>query len=337
MSKRKKKKRTNKINLSSGLWFNTEDFGYIGVKKKLIKPPKPIIRYGKEKNENGDVELVETATFPRFEKGAKENEHWTAKHIVECFENSGLSAEDIYVDDEKAEAKFQGLMKAIITILEDTPLGSYRRGYMDINRVPVDKDLVWKYTVEGLREDGSEILEEFPYLEKTHVIDEMVLNDNDLRVPRIFPRIYEELYLGEKYYELYAKTDADRVKMSKFKDKLNHYPVPIFDEKGQPVMDGDGKQMVEYQEVMLVYDGFCLQSGSSNEYHALIWPETIQTKKQEKFILIMKLTKGPIEYENAMPVPKPGEVPVTTLQRQKPLIMEEFASSLANIKAKAAA
>lgn len=335
MSRKSKKKRTNKIDLSKGLWIKTAEGRYIGVKKKKITAesirPRPPIRYGLEA-EDGKIELVEGRSFPVFDPGPTENEHWTVEKVIDKLSENGLPPTAIYTNDEQGEAekKFRILMSGVLTLLEDLPLDTYKRGYIDRNRNRVDNDLVWKYQVKAVEDDGTEILEEFPYLESTHVIEE-VTEDG----PRVWPRIYYDMFLGESYYELYAKTDADRFMEYNLGEKLDNYPLPVLDDQGNPLLDGDGNPMIKHEEVMLVYEGYCAQSGSSQQYHALITHERIQSEGEEKFVLVMKLTQTKFEFANAMKVPSPEEVPRTTTRKQKPIIMEDFASQIAGAVAKA--
>ena len=332
-AQKRRKKRTNKIDLSKGLWLQTSEGKYIGVKKKKISAenirPQPIIRYGLE-SEGGKIELVEGRSFPVFDTGSVEGVNWTVNEEIDRFKESNFPPTKIYTEDEeeKAETKFRNLLNATLTVLQDIPLDTYTRGYIDKDMNPVDKDLVWKYQVKEIKEDGTEVLEEFPYLELTHVIEEET-DDG----PRVFPSIYWDMFLGESYYELYGKTDADRFMLWQLAEKLNDYPVPVLDEEGNQVIDGDGEPMVNREECMLVYEGYCASTGSTKQYHALIRPEVIQSEGQDKFVLIMKLTRTKFQFANAMPVPSPDEVPITTTKKQKPIVMEDFASQLAKAAA----
>ena len=324
-----KKPRSNKMDLSKGLWLKTAEGNYIGLSKKALKPeniaPQPIIRYGKQQTDpKRPIELVENASWPVFRES-------TVNKLVKLFDENGIKPEAIYKDSdlETAAIKFQSLMAASLSLLSTIPLDTYTKGYVDRKENKIESVDVYKYQVKGVNEKtGKEILEEFPYLETTHVIEEM--DEHGLTV---WPRMYYDMWLPSSFNQLVGKTDADRFALWKIAQKLNEYPFPVKDEQGNLVMDENGDPKIVYDEGMIVKQGYVAQSGSSKQYHALIVPETITVGGEQKFAMIMKLTQTVRKLLDPMPVPKPGEVPVTVTREQKPLVMEGFAQMLKQIAA----
>ncbi len=317
---KKKKTRSHE----EGLWLITDAGIWIEVKKSVIKSdkivPAPAIRYGRPYVENEPIDLVENASFPVF--------RGDLGLLVEGkFAEEGFTAESLWPGDENAETRYTKFIEAVLQTSGEIPLASYQRFKVDrdLNKV---EDFE-KYQVVGMNEStGREILDRFPYLNMTHQIYEKNQASGALKV---LPRIYYELWLTEKLYELPAQNDAGRFEMYKLAQKLNDYPFPVMGENGVPELDGDGAPMVKHEEAMLYYDGYVAQSGSTQQYHAFIVPVLVQGEEGEKFIFEMKLAKTIKKYTKLMDVPQEGEVPVTVSAQQQPLIMANVAEMLKQI------
>ena len=319
MSKKKSKKKRSH---DEGLWLITAEGNYIEVKKSVIKSdniiPRPAIRYGKPYVEGKPIELVENATFPVFR-----DDH--ADLIKKRFAEMEFTAEKLFPDSEIAETRYSNLISAIVTVSQDIPLDTYQRRMVDRNLKLVEE--TQKYQVTGINEStGKEILEEFPYLSMTHQIRE---KDQEGAL-KVLPRIYYDLWLTEKLYELRAQDDAGRFELVKLMNKLEAYPFPVM-EDGAPKMDGDEQPMIKHEDAMLYYDGYVAQSGSSQQYHAFIIANRIQAEDGEKFIFEMKLAKTIKKYTKLMDIPLEGEVPVTVSGKQKPLVMSSVAEMLLKV------
>jgi len=317
-----KKKKTKTRSRDEGLWLVTADGNWIEVKKSLIKSdnivPNAAIRYGKPYVEGKPIELVEPSTFPVFRE-----DHDVL--IKEKFAEMGFTAEKLFPDDEIADTRYSNLISAIMTVSREIPLSTYERHMIDRKLQKVEDHQ--KYQVAGINEEtGREILVEFPYLLTTHQIWEK----NQEGILKVLPRIYYDLWLTEKLYELQARDDAGRFEMRKLMDKLENYPFPVM-EDGVQKMDGDESPMVSYEDAMLYYDGYVAQSGSSQQYHAFIVANRIQAEDGEKFIFEMKLAKTIKKYTNLMDIPKEGEMPVTVSGKQKPLVMSSVAEMLKQV------
>jgi len=320
MSKKKSKKTRSR---DEGLWLITEDGNWIEVKKSLIKSdnivPQPAIRYGKPHVEGKPIELVENATFPVFRE-----DH--ADLIKAKFAEMKFTADKLFPKDPIADTRYTNLISAIVTVSKEIPLASYARQMVDRKLQVVEE--TQKYQVAGINEGtGREILTEFPYLTMTHQIWER----NDEGTLKVLPRIYYDLWLTEKLYELRAQDDAGRFEMVKLMDKLENYPFPLLGEDGVPKFDGDGEPMVSYEDAMLYYDGYVAQSGSSQQCHAFIVANRVQAEDGEKFVFEMKLAKTIKKYTQLMDVPQEGDVPVTVPGRQKPLVMSSVAEMLLKV------
>lgn len=318
-----KKKRSKTRSHDSGLWLITADGNWIEVKKSLIKSdniiPSPAIRYGKPFVEGKPIELVENATFPVFR-----DDH--SDLIKARFAEMEFTAEKLFPDDPIADTRYTNLIGAIVTVSRAIPLATYKRHMVDRKLQIVEEHQ--KYQVVGINEEtGREILDEFPYLLTTHQIWEK----NQEGVLKVLPRIYYDLWLTEKLYELRAQDDAGRFEMVKLMDKLENYPFPVM-EDGVQKMDGDGKPMLSHEDAMLYYDGYVAQSGSSQQYHAFIIANRVQAEDGEKFVFEMKLAKTIKKYTQLMDVPQEGEVPVTVPGKQKPLVMSSVAEMLLKVK-----
>lgn len=320
-----KKPRSNKIDLGKGLWLKTEEGNYIALEKKALTAenirPEPVIRYGKAPPEDPKkpIELVENASWPVF----RDN---TVSRIVQLFQENGFTPKSLYKDapDDVAASKFTTLMSSTVQLLMGLPLQTYTKGYIDRKEAKVQSSDVWKYKVVSVNEaTGREELEEFPYLEMTHMIEE-----KDSLGYCVWPRIYFDLWVPDTYHQLTAKDDAGRFELWRLAQKLNAYPFPVKDEKGEIKRDDNGDPIMQFEEAMLVKQGYVAQSGSTKQYHALIVPERMQIGSEEKFVFLMKLTRTIRKYAEPMKVPAPGETPVSVLKDQKPLVMESFAEML---------
>ena len=307
-----------------GLWLITEDGNWIEVKKSVIKSanivPEVAIRYGKPYVENKPIELVENASFPVFRE-----DH--AALIKDKFAALDFTAEKLWPEDPIAETRYDKLISAIVAVSGEIPLASYQRFKVDrhLNKV---EDFE-KYQVVGMNESsGREILDRFPYLAMTHQIHE---KDQTTGTLKVLPRIYYDLWLTEKLYELRAQNDGGRFGLHTYGQKLNNYPFPVIGEDDSPELDGDNKPMVKYEEAMLYCEGYVAQSGSSQQYHAFIVPVLVQGEEGEKFIFEMKLAKTIKKYTKLMDVPQEGEVPVTVSAQQQPLVMSSVAEMLKQI------
>jgi len=319
------RKRSNKLDLSKGLWLKTEEGKYISLSKKKLTAenitPQPIIRYGKAPPEEGSkrpIELIQSAPWPVYRSD-------TVSKLVSLFKAAGFEATTIYKDSDEdlANSKFNTLMTATLQLLTGIPLDTYTRGYLDRKGDKVESGDVYKYKVAGVNETGKELLEEFPYLEMTHVIEE-----KDETGLCIWPRIYYDMWLPDSVYQLTAKDDASRFELWRLAQKLDEYPFPIKDGKDKVKLDDEGNPIVTFEEAMIVRQGYIAQSGSTQQYHALIVPERIQAGGEDKFVFLMKLTRTIRRYAEPMDVPAPGEVPLTVMREQKPLVMESFAEML---------
>ena len=148
---------------------------------------------------------------------------------------------------------------------------------------------------------------------------------------KVLPRIYYDVWLTEKLYELQAFNDAGRFELVKLMNKLESYPFPVIGEDGQPELDGDGEPMVKHEEAMLFIDGYVAQTGSTQQYHAFIVSHRIQAEDGEKFIFEMKLSKTVKKFTKAMAIPMEGEMPVTVSAGQPPLIISGVAEMLSKV------
>lgn len=312
MGKRKGSKQ--KRDLGKGLWL-VHDGDYISVKKTLLKPenitPQPAIRHGREL-EGGRIELLETAHRPVFREDLVD-------HIEKIMDESGATAAKIFKEDPIAETKRKSIIRASLAIAGDWPLQTYKRG-------KVNRKLEWVedpelFQVVSVSETGKEILEPFPYLEMTHQFPISRAN--------IWPRMYWDLWLPDKLYEIHGADDAARFKLWKLMNELDNWPFYKKDKAGNIVKDGTGEPIVEgREEAMAVLEGYNATSGTTKQYHALLTTKRIVSEDEERFVLVMMLSRSVKKYANAMPVPKPGEVPITIQSEQKPLVVESVAEML---------
>ncbi len=327
MSKRKSKKRKTRSH-DEGLWLITEEGIWIEVKKSLIKAdkivPAPAIRWGKPHVEGKPIELVENASYPVFRE-----DHPTL--VKQKFADMDFTAESLFPNDEIAETRYNNLINAILTVSKDIPLDTYEKYKVDRHLNKVED--AQKYQVVGINEDtGREILDVFPELLMTHQIRERALPlpeaPNALGPLKVLPRIYYDLWLTERLYELKAFNDAGRFEMTRLMNKLENYPFPVLKEDGTPELDGDGQPMVKHEEAMLYFDGYVAQTGSTKQYHAFIVSQRIQAEDGEKFVFEMKLSKTIKKYTKTMDIPVEGEIPITVSAQQRPLVISDVAEML---------
>ena len=320
MSKRKSKKRKTRSH-DEGLWIITEEGIWIEVKKSLIKAdkivPSPAIRWGKPHVEGKPIELVENASFPVFRE-----DHATL--VKDKFAKMDFTAENLFPGDKIADTRYNNLISAIITVSTDIPLETYQKYKVDRHLNKVED--AQKYKVVGINEDtGREILDVFPLLLMTHQIYE---KDRVQGTLKVLPRIYYDLWLTEKLYELRAFDDGGRFEMVKLMNKLENYPFPVLKEDGTPELDGDGTPLIKAEEAMLYYDGYVAQTGSSQQYHAFIVSQRIQTEDGEKFVYEMKLSKTIKKFTKTMDIPLEDEIPITVSAQQRPLVISDVAEML---------
>lgn len=319
MSKRKSKKRKTRSH-DEGLWIITEDGIWIEVKKSLIKAdkivPAPAIRWGKPYVEGKQIELVENASYPVFRE-----DHSTL--VKQKFAEMDFTAESLFPGDEIAETRYSKLIGAIVSVSMDIPLETYQRFKVDRHLNKVED--AQKYQVVGMNEStGREILDVFPELQMTHQIREK----NQQGILKVLPRIYYDLWLTERLYELKAFNDAGRFEMTKLMNKLDNYPFPVLKEDGTPELDGDGQPMVKREEAMLYFEGYVAQTGSSQQYHAFIVSYRIQAEDGEKFVFEMKLSKTIKKFTKTMDIPMEGEIPLTVSAQQPTLVISDVAEML---------
>ena len=320
MSKRKSKKKKTRSH-DEGLWIITEEGIWIEVKKSLIKAdkivPSPAIRWGKPHVEGKPIELVENASFPVFRE-----DHATL--VKDKFAKMDFTAENLFPGDKIADTRYNNLISAIITVSTDIPLETYQKYKVDRHLNKVED--AQKYKVVGINEDtGREILDVFPLLQMTHQIYE---KDRVQGTLKVLPRIYYDLWLTEKLYELRAFDDGGRFEMVKLMNKLENYPFPVLKEDGTPELDGDGTPLIKSEEAMLYYDGYVAQTGSSQQYHAFIVSQRIQTEDGEKFVYEMKLSKTIKKFTKTMDIPLEDEIPITVSAQQRPLVISDVAEML---------
>ena len=320
MSKRKSKKKKTRSH-DEGLWIITEEGIWIEVKKSLIKAdkivPSPAIRWGKPHVEGKPIELVENASFPVFRE-----DHATL--VKDKFAKMDFTAENLFPGDKIADTRYNNLISAIITVSTDIPLETYQKYKVDRHLNKVED--AQKYKVVGINEDtGREILDVFPLLLMTHQIYE---KDRVQGTLKVLPRIYYDLWLTEKLYELRAFDDGGRFEMVKLMNKLENYPFPVLKEDGTPELDGDGTPLIKAEEAMLYYDGYVAQTGSSQQYHAFIVSQRIQTEDGEKFVYEMKLSKTIKKFTKTMDIPLEDEIPITVSAQQRPLVISDVAEML---------
>jgi len=321
MSSRKKSKKRKTRSHDEGLWIITEEGNWIEVKKSLISSekiiPRPAIRWGKPHVEGKPIELVENASFPVFRE-----DHATL--VKDKFAKMDFTAENLFPGDKIADTRYNNLISAIITVSKDIPLDTYEKYKVDRHLQKVED--AQKYQVVGVNEStGKEILNVFPELLMTHQIYE---KDQAQGTLKVLPRIYYDVWLTEKLYELKAFDDAGRFGLTKLMNKLENYPFPVLKEDGTPELDGDGTPLLKHEEAMLYFDGYVAQTGSSQQYHAFIVAHRIQAEDGEKFIFEMKLSKTIKKFTKAMDLPLEGEIPITVSAQQRPLVISDVAEML---------
>jgi hypothetical protein len=316
MDKKNKKPRARKSrkrSLDSGLWFRLADGKTFEVKPNKISSAKLVpsipTRYGIP-NENGEVELLENATFAVYPENIEQV-------VLNDFIESGE------LDEEADNSIMQSIIKKVVARLEKHP-SKYRKGKVDSNLV--EHEEYEAYNVIGYNDDtGREILEPADYLIQTHAINEKDPTTGKLC---ILPRDTWDLWLADYLYELKPYDDAATIEGYKFAQKMNHYPIPN-PETGE----------VEEQEVMLYTLGYVSKTGyDAQPRWAMIRPVFITDEKgEEKFVFEMKLCKTRILYQNAVPIPLPGEEAKILTAPQKSVKMQrlgDLASQLAAMQGK---
>lgn len=206
--------------------------------------------------------------------------------------------------------QFYGMLSLIMQQLQQIPLHKTSRTKIDTNGEIVHKDDWKRYLVKGVKPSGEEVLEEFPYLKKTHFLPIIEKGLNCTVHPRIYWDQFKTLNRGS-YYEVTAFDDAGKFAMWNL---------------GQKYLSG------EYQfpdgtkgEAMVVIDGYHATSGTTQEYIALLAPLIyIDEEGVEKFIWVMKTTQTRIAYSGGMDIPKPGEVPRTVPAQRTVLLNKSF-------------
>jgi len=279
------------------------DNNYIKVKRKKIQAdnirPQPAIRYGVKEEDR--VTLVSSATTPKF----KEN---IATNVVNRFEREGVLVPVKSWLKEEFQNKLSDILTIAFAAAQEEPLDGYSRVYIDAAGAIRAGGEVKKFQVADVKEDGTEVLDEFPYTNTTQVfkIDESTVQ----------PRIYwdEMLQASDMVYEVYAEDDVGRFALWKVANQLNNWSADPSDPKSPT------------EEMMAVIQPIYLTSGTTQEYIALIAPKRIVEKDgSEKFVLVMKCCQSNIAYLNAMKRPAEGEVPITIQAEQKPLRLASFA------------
>ena len=275
---------------------------------KNIQPRPPIINGIMRGNE---IEEVKSATIPIFVDDA-------VNRLEELMRTNNYGAADVFGKPKKKEdatlikEKFRSLLSAITLGLSMLPLKSYSRGYVDATGVQVSD--VRKFI---LKDDK---LVEFPYLEKTHLFQ---FNDYTMQ-----PRIYwdEMLQAGDYVYEFYAEDD-DALGRKALYDLAVKMDAWIYAAEGHP-------KKGQTEEVMAVIEGTVLQSGSSQEYIALLAPKRIVSEEgEDKFVFVAKLCQSNVQYGHVMSVPKEEELKASQQPMGKPIAMKGFAEMLAHAKA----
>lgn len=317
----KERSRKKSRSHDEGLWIVTEEESWIPVKKTLLKAenitPQPVIRKGKPYIEGQSVELVEPAQWPVFRDD-------TASLVKKMFMEQGFKPEMLFPKDPIAESRLDKLIESVLTVTQEIPLASYKMGSVDKTLKKVQE--IQKYQVVGVNEkSGKEIVRPFPDLQMTHQIFE-----KDEKITWVFPRVYWDLWLQESIHAITAVDDVGRFELWKLAQKLNDYPFSRTDPAdGKVILDKKGKPTIIREEGMIIKEGYVAQSGSSQQYHALLMPVRIVEKDvPEQFVFLMKLSQTIIRYTDAMRVPLPGEVPVTVSKEQKPLVMASVAEML---------
>jgi len=315
----------------TGLYLVLPDGVHIKVSSKKIDAKSIVgdkaIRYGIPVD--GSVHLVDTATYPTFDERA----------VYRILENLGVEVDwDNVVDGqviikpkERQEvptqikrlfpdapdpiARLEGLTKVITSGIASQPLGSYSRGYKDTEGKRVEEGTVKKYFVANVDDSGAEQLAEFPYLEKTHFMP--IKEKGGPQEVNVIPRIYQNKFLPEAYYELFASDDAGRFALwklaSKYMDEAFTFP--------------NG----EMGQAMIIIDGYHATSNTTQEYYAILYPEVYSSADgKEKFVWIMMTTKTRIKYAKGMIVPQEGEVP-QTVQTQRRMLTPSVAVLLEGV------
>ena len=310
----------------TGLYLVLPDGVHIKVSKKKIDAKSIVgerpIRYGVPIDDR--VQIVDTATYPIFDGRA----------VYRILEALGVKIDWSLTDPKPEEgqevptqikrlfpnaedpiARLEGLTRVITTGITQHPLGSYTKGHKDIDGKRVDSNLVKRYFVAKVDDSGSEQLKEFPYLESTHFMP--IKEKGGPQEVNVIPRIYQNKFLPEAYYELFASDDAGRFALwklaSKYMDEAFTFP--------------NG----EMGQAMIIIDGYHATSNTTQEYYAILYPEVYSSADgKEKFVWIMMTTKTRIKYAKGMIVPQEGEVP-QTVQTQRRMLTPSVAVLLEGV------
>lgn len=212
--------------------------------------------------------------------------------------------------------QFYGLANAMLTQLEQIPLDKTSRAKID-EMCRIIPDTGWRnYMVKEVGDRGDEVLEEFPYLEKTHFLPIVESGPGRNVHPAIYWEQFETLERGG-LYEMSAYDDAGRFILWNLARRYleGNYTFPD-DSKG---------------EAMVVLDGYHATSGTTQEYIALLMPKIyVDVNGKQKFLWLLKTTQARIQYTNAMDVPLEGERP-RTVAPQKAVLMKSFEQMLAGL------
>lgn len=281
------------------------DSNYIKVKRKKISAdkirPQPAIRYGVK--EEDQVKLVKSATTPRFKENITTN-------IVNRFKREEVldTVKSWIKTDEEGKDHLGDLLMLAFAAAQEEALDGYSRVYVDVEGNIQEGSEVKKFQVVEVKEDGTEVLDEFPYTNATQIF---TINEATVQ-----PRIYwdEMLQAGDMIYEVYATDDVGRFQLWKVANTLNNWPKDPSDPESPT------------EEMMAVIQPVYLTSGTTQEYIVLISPKRIiEEDGSEKFVLVMKCCQSNVAYLNAMKRPAADEVPVTIQAEQKPLRLVSFA------------
>jgi len=192
--------------------------------------------------------------------------------------------------------QFHGMLGIVMMQLGQIPLEKTSRVMTDRHGSIVAKDGWRRYLVKEADPDtGNEILEEFPYLRKTHFLPVNEGGQGNNVHSRIYWDQFKTLDKGS-YYEVTAYDDAGRFALWKLARRYmsGEYQFP------------DGTK----GEAMIVVDGYHATSGTTQEYIALLAPLTyVDEGGVERFLWVMKTTQTRIKWSEGMEIPREGEMP----------------------------
>lgn len=192
--------------------------------------------------------------------------------------------------------QFHGLLGIVMMSLGQIPLEKTSRVKTDQHGSIVAKSEWKRYLVKEADPDtGNEILEEFPYLRKTHFLPVNEGGPGNNVHSRIYWDQFKTLDKGS-YYEVTAYDDAGRFALWKLAQRY------MSGEHQFP----DGTK----GEAMIVVDGYHATSGTTQEYICLLAPLTyVDEEGVERFIWVMKTTQTRIKWSQGMEIPMEGEMP----------------------------